>query len=572
MRGWWFASGIAVALAASFAAAHPLDKGGAKRSEAGDSPLAAWLRDGNVETRALSSSPPRNDAAALPATVPLGSLWKLFVYAYAVERDLQEPAYVCRPGAARTRDDEYCCAPGESVERDAALAKSCAPYFDPARLGIAASDWRAHWQQRAAPAWLADLERLRPDARIPPRDLLAALAAVPAPARAEARRALLDVAVTGYGREALATLGTGVRYKTYTWHRADRADVTVGGAAGWLADGTPFWFGARGASRSALERWAPALADALPAPRWPLVAREADGCVDVDFFARYPIRAVWHDGRPERANPGRLDGRYRIEFENGNWLRIDAGGALTLEAGDAPAIAGRFALDEYVARVVDREGDATQREAGKALAVAARTYLVQNASFAHGCWRIADASRTQRVNPNPPSAAARAAASFTSDLVLGGAAVRYHRDVPGVNRMAWRTAVAQGANGARFDRILAVAYPRAELATLSGRESCTPIDAAERWLAGSSAKWARVLRSEPGFEPLDGALRVCALADGRPYADQERLRIYARGWRSLDERITLAHEYLHLAFRNHPRGADEDFVERTARRLVEGAP
>jgi uncharacterized protein YfaQ (DUF2300 family) len=64
--------------------------------------------------------------------------------------------------------------------------------------------------------------------------------------------------------------------------------------------------------------------------------------------------------------------------------------------------------------------------------------------------------------------------------------------------------------------------------------------------------------------------KICMLADGNPYSDQRRYRIYVRGWRSLDERITLAHEYLHLVFRFHPHGADEDYIERLARRLIEG--
>ena len=41
-----------------------------------------------------------------------------------------------------------------------------------------------------------------------------------------------------------------------------------------------------------------------------------------------------------------------------------------------------------------------------------------------------------------------------------------------------------------------------------------------------------------------------------------------RGIATTDDRITVVHEYLHLAFRFHPRGLDEDFVERLARELV----
>lgn len=96
------------------------------------------------------------------------------------------------------------------------------------------------------------------------------------------------------------------------------------------------------------------------------------------------------------------------------------------------------------------------------------------------------------------------------------------------------------------------------------------MEAAETWLMIAAMKWHRRLRGESGFEPPGSGVRVCALSEGNPYADQQRLRIYARGWRSLEERITLAHEYLHLAFRHHPRGADEHFVERLARELIGG--
>jgi uncharacterized protein YfaQ (DUF2300 family) len=36
-----------------------------------------------------------------------------------------------------------------------------------------------------------------------------------------------------------------------------------------------------------------------------------------------------------------------------------------------------------------------------------------------------------------------------------------------------------------------------------------------------------------------------------------------------EDRITLAHEYLHLGLRRYPRGQDEEYVERLARRLTD---
>ncbi|HEX7606081.1 MAG TPA: DUF2300 domain-containing protein, partial [Usitatibacter sp.] len=399
--------------------------------------------------------------------------------------------------------------------------------------------------------------------------LLHALDAIPAQARAEARAALLETALQGYGREAWVHLGTGTRYKTYSWHLADGR--AYGGAAGWLADGTPFWFGAAGSSRAALSAWSSQLASMLPMPRLDneASARRDGGCVDVDYFARYPIRAVWHGTQAERARPGELRGRYRVEFANGQWLTIRSRGELTLDEGDgSPALTGRFTLNEYVARVVDREGAGEPRAAARALAIAARTYLIQNARFEAGCWRIADASRSQRVSPNPPSAAALDAAWFSDDLTLKGVAVQYHGEASGTNRLAWKEAVARAREGWNFERILVQAYPRASFATLSGREDCARMEAAERWLASVSAQWMAGLRREPGFEALGETPRICALQEGHPYSDQQRLRIYVRGWRSLEDRVTLAHEYLHLAFRFHPNGADEGYIERLARRVA----
>lgn len=532
----------------------------------------AWLREGAVESRTLSATEASvADRAASAATVPLGSLWKLFVFTYLSEKQSKEPLYICEKSRRGDSEDRYCCEPGESVGRDAALARSCAPYFEPARLGIGQSEWQRHWQARNPPPWLHDLNRLKPGTQVRIDELLAALAAVTPDARADARRALLDANLTGYGREAWTALGTGIRYKTYTWHLAKTPGVSYGGAAGWLPDGTPFWFGARGSSRTALATWAPQLAQALPRPRWREagVDTRAAACVDVDFFARYPLRAVWLEHEPRRAPFGELNGRYRLEFANGNWLKITALGDLQLGGSEAtPRITGRFSANEYVARVIDREGSASQTQAARALAIAARTYLVQNARFEAGCWRIEDSTRAQRVSASPPTDAALAAAWFTDELVLQGAPVRYHSDKPGPNRLAWREAVVRSDAGWDFDRILAAAYPKAGLGSLSGREDCARLDAAETWLVDVAAKWQRALRRESGFEPVTGPVRVCALAQGRPYSDQQRARIFVRGWRSLEDRVTLAHEYLHIAFRFHPNGADEEYIERLARRLV----
>ncbi len=546
----------------------------------------AWLRDGKVELRALARSGGHTATSTRDASdvvVPLGSLWKLFVFAYLADARASEPPYACTANRNAVDEEErYCCQPGESVARAQALSRSCAPYFAPARLGIDAGAWRAYWQRQPAAQALQDLAQLAPDTNVRLRDLLTVLSGFSPTARGDARSALLETGVEGYGREAWQQLGTGMRYKTYSWHRVDGS--AFGGAAGWLADGTPFWFGARGSSRRALAAWGSELATALPAfspIRWrnQEAGDLAGPCVDVDFFARYPLRAVFaaNAAQPEKiaALPGEMKGRYRLEFANGNWLVVESHGELVLSA-DAKegrtrlAIGGRFGLNEYIARVIDREGSSASPQSARALAIAARSYLTQNARFEAGCWRIADASATQRVSPQPPSRNALAAAWFTDEVVLKGVAVRYHADAPAANRLVWRDAVAQAGQGWDFERILMAAYPAASIASLSGQEDCARFTAAETWLAEAVPGWSTRLAREPGFEPPREALRICALNNGNPYSDQQRLRIYVRGWRNVNERLTLAHEYLHLAFRFHPNGADEEYIERLAHRLIEG--
>ena len=101
---------------------------------------------------------------AAPATLrtPLGSVWKLFVYSYLHAHGATETPYRCAAGQRKT-DEEYCCDPGERIERDAALARSCGPYFEPARVGIDAQAWadywRTQWQTQAEAQGAADAAR-----------------------------------------------------------------------------------------------------------------------------------------------------------------------------------------------------------------------------------------------------------------------------------------------------------------------------------------------------------------------------------------------------------------------------
>ena len=61
---------------------------------------------------------------------------------------------------------------------------------------------------------------------------------------------------------------------------------------------------------------------------------------------------------------------------------------------------------------------------------------------------------------------------------------------------------------------------------------------------------------------------MCRLYSGNPHVDRERRRIYVRGLLSLQDRLDLTHEYLHLAFDAHPNGQDETYIEGLARHLL----
>jgi uncharacterized protein YfaQ (DUF2300 family) len=478
------------------------------------------------------------------------------------------PDYHC---TGRLPDEAYCCEAGGSVDRNAALAQSCGLFFAPERLMLSRGPWQRYWTGRFGAAlagelaWMADPAQLGPARVVRLGSLLRALDGVAPAARAEAEAALLRVVLDGRGADTVRWFGSRLRVKTFSWHQPDRPAERMGGGAGWLADGTPVWFAGSDSSSGVFRRWAPQLAAALP----PAAAADS-GCVAVDFFTRYPVRAV--NGPDGPAAPGPLNGRFFVQFENGQRLAFRSTGEMTLAVrGDGrPLVQGRFDVNEYVARVLDREGSAAQAEAAKALAVAARTYLQQNARLAASCQQIADSSAAQRVSPNPASPAALAIARWTDRLVIEGTPVRYHRDTPGPGTLAWTQAVEEAKAGRWFDAILAHAYPGGVLGTSAvGSQRCQRLHDNEDWLARMLPRWERVLDQQAGYERPAQLPLVCALAAGAPYSEQSRNRIFMRPLATREDRITLAHEYVHIALRRHPRGQDESYVEQLARRLAD---
>ncbi|WP_460142395.1 DUF2300 domain-containing protein [Pseudomonas sp. S3_B08] len=492
----------------------------------------------------------------LPASLdaPLGSLWKLFVYAWLVDTGAREPAYECR---GQSKEEVYCCSAGGKVERDQALVKSCGLYFDPARLGIAAKDWRAYWQARQAPSWLLDLPAVQPATRVSVAELLSVLALLPA--QDQTRRVLLDVVLNAADGNVVGELGGRLRVKTWSWLGDQDAQSRQGGFAGWTADGTPIWAGGPGTSQMVLRHYGQALASVLPTA-WPA---DAGRCVEVGLFSKYPVSKVLAGDRVATSGP--LRGDYHVEFANGNALDIHSDGELFLLNDKLVA---RLDREEYVARVLEREAKPEPAEAAKALAVAIRTYLLQNATRNGDCLSIDDSSNRQRVAPRPASAESRNIAAWTADLVLAGSTVTYHSDQPGPDKLAWQQAVEQANAGQRYDAILLHSYPRASLSRWDNPvASCEALPAAQDWLQKQRRGWRPKLESETGYNEVS-TFAVCKLAFGRPFVDRERQRIYVRGVLSLQDRLDLTHEYLHLAFEAHPNGQDETYIEGLARHLL----
>ncbi|WP_132671493.1 DUF2300 domain-containing protein [Pseudomonas aeruginosa] len=437
----------------------------------------------------------------LPADLqaPLGSLWKLFVFAWLSDTGQAEPPYTCQ---GRSREEVYCCENGQTIGRDRALVRSCGLYFEPQRLALRPEAWRGYWQARQAPAWLLDLERLQPQTRVPVKELLEQLQQLPA--QGEARRVLLDVALQAGDGHAVASLGGRLRVKTWSWLDDHDPQARQGGFAGWLVDGTPLWLGGPGTSKMILDRYAEVLGRFLPSP-WPA---DPGRCVEVNLFSRYPLRSV-SDPSGHPAAEGLLHGPQQVLFANGNRLDIASAGDLFLQRVDGvPRLVARVSREEYVARVLEREASAQPKEAARALAVTIRTYLLQN------------------------------------------------------------HAVEQAGQGLGYDSILAQAFPRSSLSRWDNPvAACQPLPAAEDWLRKQRRQWRERLDREPGYEEIP-SFSVCRLASGRPYVDRERERIFVRGLYSLQERLDLTHEYLHLAFRAHPSGQDENYIESLARRLL----
>lgn len=500
-------------------------------------------------------------------TTPLGSLYKLYVLAYLLETNQNESPYQCR---GENPEEIFCCSPGESIERDVALAKSCSPYFSFSRLKISDSSWKKFWKEKAplAPAWVWDQNKMKPETVVAVGDLLSTLASIRKSLSSFDRieKATLGTVLYGTAANSLKTWGTSLRVKTFTWrdeNTKDRIDELgfTGGFAGWLQDGSAIWVSRAGYGR-----------DAFQSELKSMVATHASkhdsGCVEVKYFDRYPIADLKLDNDK---NPR----QFAVTFKNGNKVSFRTDGAMLVNRkGKKIFLTSKMTTNEYVARVLDREVSPNPVDAARAFAVAIRTYLYQNSKEIDGCLQISDSSHLQRVSPAPSTPESLAIAKWSDGLVLDRVnRLRYHTNRATENRMSWTQAKSLALSGYSMPEILKTAYPSG-LISLESLQSivCDSNEEGARWISKQAARWKMRLNEEQGFEQPK-SLKVCkAPQDGRQprvFSDLNSQEIYVPKIKSSDDEISIVHEYLHIAFRNHPRGQDEEYIEKLARSLQE---
>ncbi len=506
---------------------------------------------------------------------PLGSLWKLFVYAYQTEERRLESPYVC---TGQDPEEIFCCSPGESIDRDLALAQSCSPFFKLSRLAIEPTAWKSFWKSHITlpPTWLTEVAELKPETRISVDELLKVLLEIQQKFnyREKIAAATLGSVLFGTAKGALRFWGSSLRIKTFTWRDQETLNAKayqsddlgfVGGFAGWLPDGSAIWVSGAGHGR-----------DALRTDLQSVVSRhmqsQNSGCVLVNYFDHYPVLSI-------SPNAGPLVGKVKIKFKNGNEINFLGDGSLISERTpkDQIKVKAQMSVNEYVARVLQREVKTQPLEAARAFAVAIRSYLFQNAKERDSCLAINDSSTLQRVSPQKAAPEALQIAEWSDDLFLDRVKrLRYHSSQAGIDRMSWPQAKNLAEEGFAMREILKVAYPTGVLSFGHSVTSlrCLPNSMTENWFNAQAKSWKRKLNQEAGFEtPLN--LKICLNSElsgrgrDRVFSQPNAEEIYVPKLSSQQDEVSILHEYLHIAFRNHPRGRDEVFIEKLARNLLE---
>ncbi len=490
----------------------------------------------------------------------LGSLWKIFSYVYLIENNQVVLDYQC---TGKIVEEKFCCAKGSSIDMDMALVKSCGLFFSPSRVQIDPQRWDNFWTQKIESpySWLTNYQKINSDLEVSIKELLTVFKKMRffINNKEKLENTLGRVTIAGTGKQGLINLGTKLKFKTFSWNQS-------GGLAGWGADGSTFYAKGSGKSSDVLTEWSADIAKLMNAE----AKKNNETEVNVRFFAQYPIKSLLNSSTKKPAQEGILKGNFQVTFQNGNQLDFSSDGQLVMaRKNNRILVTGKFSVDEYVARVIDREIAPTPIEAAKAFSIMIRTYLSNNSHKAFDSYEIDDSSRFQRVSATIPSSEALAIARWGHDLILKNTPdLTYHSTQDGPRRLSWAKANTMAKNSEDFLIILKTQYDIGNLSLLNDiNDQCRGLKTLQKWVDNNKKKWQKILISYNGFA-IPKTVKVCQSNNGRQYADLERDLIYVNFQNNSEDFITTAHEFLHLAYKNHPLTNDEEEIESLAKKLV----
>lgn len=502
----------------------------------------------------------------------LGSLWKVFFYTFAVAKDLVLTPYVC----ADPKLEDCSCGPVQvsgGIDLQEALIHSCEPAFLMFKNSANAKDWQEYWQQAygdtAVPIWLSDFDSFAATTRALPEEILFTLSKIRQNQEVFDR---LRAALALVPREGTAAAleqdkpSAAVLLKTFTM--GDRVQGYHGGFAGWLDDATLVWVGASHRGAVTAETWFAPVREQAQVLFGPEIVSPGTPPVCVGFLQDYPLRIV-KDARGMTVMRGRLSGSYTAITQRGSTIVFTTRGQVTLSrAQDTPVLSGCFTLEDYIARVVQREGDDLPIAAKKALAITARTYLLDEAKRDDdGSLSIHDDSRKQRVSLTDPSHENLQIAQATQGLVLSGP-VLYHLTERRRGTLTVNDALRQAESGLDEAQILQAAFPAYKIIPmwrLAGLR-CDPLVEAAEWLAYNLPAWKS--RLAPLGADLTFPAEVCRSRAAQAYYFGRK--VYVPSFVTTDDQLTVVHEWLHGAFAETPLGGDDVQIEALARELVMG--
>lgn len=532
----------------------------------------------------------------------LGSLWKVFLFTYLSARDVVLAPYHCT-GQAGGRYCSLMRGHG-GVDLNAALMQSCELAFQEFKEAIQAGEWTDFWRKllgaEAVPVWLANLDAFGARTEAPPETVLrlfahireqssawpalkAALALVPWEGTAKALRhqdpnGELVVKTFTMGKVSADPSRVGYASQggapSADLNPADNGDVDPsrdggyeGGMAGWLDPDTLFWLWGEDKGARIAKAWFGEVRDKFTGDD-PGAASADLPQVCTDFLSRYSITVVRAtDSSPAKLGP--LYGEYIASLKHGTTVRFSSRGNIILKKrGGRFALSGCFTLDDYIARVIQREGGTLPIEARKALAIVARTYLLHQAvKLDDGHLFLADSTRWQRVSIADPSNENRHIAAQTTSLVLNRE-VFFHETKTGEKTFSLSLSSRQAGQGLKYDEILAGAFPSLAIIPLWSlkKTSCDELTQASEWLRYNLNAWQKELI--PLGADLMASTTVCRNSAHRAFYFDKR--IYMAGFSDTEDQITLVHEWLHAAFAETPLGDDEGRIEGLAKRLVMG--